>query len=181
MNGLLAAAVVLAQLVSSHGPGPGSPLSASAGGLTWSAPKAWAVGPASPWRVVTYAVAAAPGDAEGAEVAVFFFGPGKGGTTQANVDRWLSQFQPEKGSAPPGKPVKLAAAAVPVTVVTAEGTYASGMPGGAVTPKPGWALRGAIAEGPEGSVFFKMVGPRKTVEAATATFDALLVSLRKSG
>lgn len=177
MNTALAATVVLFQLVSAHG----APASAStAGGLTWTAPKGWSVAPtASSMRVVTYRVPAAAGDAEAGEVAVFFFGPGQGGGTQANVDRWVRQFTPEKGSAAPGKPVALKGAAVPVTIVTAEGTYASGMPGGALTPKPGWALRGGIAEGPQGPVFFKMVGPKKTVLAATPSFDSLLKTLKK--
>lgn len=176
MNTALAATVLLFQLVSAHGaPTPAQ----SAGGLSWSAPKGWSVAPAaSSMRVVTYRVAPVAGDTEGAEVAVFFFGPGQGGGTQANVDRWVRQFTPEKGSAAPGKPVALKGAAVPVTIVTAEGTYASGMPGGALTPKPGWALRGGIAEGPQGPVFFKMVGPKKTVLAATPSFDAFLKSLK---
>lgn len=46
-------------------------------------------------------------------------------------------------------------------------------------PKEGWALRGAIAAGPGGNVFFKLVGPRKTVERAQPAFDALVKSLRK--
>jgi len=180
MNAFLAVPLVLFQMVSSHGPAPAAPGAPSAGGLTWSAPKAWSVAPsASSMRVVTYRVPAAPGDAEGGEVAVFFFGPGQGGGTQANVDRWIAQFKPEKGSAGPGKPVAMKVGAIPVTIVTTEGTYSSGMPGGAMTPKPGWALRGGIAEGPEGPVFFKMVGPKKTVLGATPTFDAFLKTLKR--
>lgn len=179
MNTVLSASLLLFQLVSSHGssaPAAG----AKAGGLTWTAPKEWAVAPSSSsMRVVTYRVPAAAGDAEGGEVAVFFFGPGQGGSTQANVDRWMAQFRTEKGAAGPGKPVSMKVGAVPVTIVTTEGTYASGMPGGATTPKPGWALRGGIAEGPQGPVFFKMVGPKKTVLAATPAFDGLLKSLKK--
>jgi len=49
----------------------------------------------------------------------------------------------------------------------------------ATGPKPGWALRGAIAEGPQGNVFFKLVGPKKTVEKAQADFDTLVKSLKK--
>ena len=182
MNTVLAASLVLFQMVSSHGAAPApSSASAGAGGLTWNAPKEWSVAPsASSMRVVTYRVPAAAGDAEGGEVAVFFFGPGQGGATKANVDRWLAQFRPEKGSAGPGAPASMKVGAIAVTIVTTEGTYSSGMPGGATTPKPGWALRGAIAEGPQGPVFFKMVGPKKTVLAATAAFDGLLKSLKKS-
>lgn len=181
MNTVLAASLVLFQTVSSHGaaPGPSSP-AAGAGGLTWTAPKAWSVAPpVSSMRVVTYGVAPAPGDSERGEVAVFYFGPGQGGATKANVDRWLAQFRPEKGSAGPGTPVSMKVGAIPVTIVTTEGTYSSGMPGGPSTPKPGWALRGGIAEGPQGPVFFKMVGPKKTVHAAAAAFDGLLKSLKK--
>ena len=180
MNAFLAVPLVLFQMVSSHGSAPAAAGAFSAGGLTWTAPKAWSVAPsASSMRVVTYRVPAAAGDAEGGEVAVFFFGPGQGGGTQANVDRWIAQFKPEKGSAGPGKPVAMKVGAIPVTIVTTEGTYSSGMPGGAMTPKPGWALRGGIAEGPEGPVFFKMVGPKKTVLGAAGAFDGLLKTLKK--
>ena len=173
MSAMLASALILFQMAASHGP-------SAAGGLVWTAPKAWSVSPsASSMRVVTYRVPAAMGDVDPGEVAVFYFGPGKGGSTQANVDRWLSQFQPEKGSAGPGKPVSMNVGAIPVTIVTTEGTYSSGMPGGAMAPKPGWALRGGIAEGPQGPVFFKLVGPKKTVLASTSEFDAFLKTLKK--
>ena len=179
MSSFLAASLVLFQMVSAHGPAPQQSPHA-AGGPAWTAPKGWSIAPsASSMRVVTYKVPAAAGDAEGGEVAVFYFGPGQGGGTQANVDRWLAQFQPEKGSAGLGKPVSMKAGTIPVTVVTTEGTYSSGMPGGAMTPKTGWALRGGIAEGPQGPVFFKMVGPKKTVHAAAAAFDGVLKTLKK--
>jgi hypothetical protein len=177
MSTFLATSLVLFQMVSSHAPATGAN---AAGGLAWTPPKTWGVAPsASSMRVVTYKVPAAAGDAEGGEVAVFFFGTGQGGSTQANVDRWIAQFKPEKGSAGPGKPVSMKVGALAVTIVTTEGTYSSGMPGGAMTPKPGWALRGGIAEGPQGPVFFKMVGPKKTVQAAAPAFDGLLKSLKK--
>ncbi len=177
MNTLLIPALVLFQMASSHAPA-GAP--SVAGGLSWTAPKAWSVAPsASSMRVVTYKVPAAAGDVEGGEVAVFYFGPGQGGGTQANVDRWIAQFQAEKGSAGPGKPISMKVGAIAVTIVTTEGTYSSGMPGGAMTPKPGWALRGGIAEGSQGPVFFKMVGPKKTVVGATPAFDAFLKTIKK--
>lgn len=177
MNTLLISTMVLFQMASSHTPATAAN---AAGGLTWTAPKEWGVAPsASSMRVVTYRVPAAAGDTEGGEVAVFYFGQGQGGGTQANVDRWIAQFKAEKGSGGPGKPIAIKAGTIPVTIVTTEGTYSSGMPGGAMTPKPGWALRGGIAEGSQGPVFFKMVGPKKTVLAATPAFDALLKALKK--
>ena len=44
--------------------------------------------------------------------------------------------------------------------------------------KPGYALLGAIAEGPDANWFFKLTGPQKTVEENRATFAALIDSLK---
>ena len=175
--------LVLFQLVSSHG-GAVAPVTApnSASGVTWTLPKGWLVVPSSSaMRFATYRVPAAPGDREGGEVSVFVFGKGDGGSVDSNVARWQGQFQPEgKSPKDPPAPMKSKVGGIDVTIVTTEGTYASGMPGGASTPKTGWALRGAIVEGPTGSVFFKLVGPKKTVVKETADFDALVKSLKKS-
>jgi hypothetical protein len=45
--------------------------------------------------------------------------------------------------------------------------------------KENFRLRGAIVEGPQGSVFFKFTGPDKTISAASAEFDAMIGSLSK--
>ena len=56
--------------------------------------------------------------------------------------------------------------------------------------KKGWGLLGAVVElpdaaqrgkGPKALWFFKLVGPRKTVEAARKEFDELVASFRPSG
>ncbi len=67
-----------------------------------------------------------------------------------------------------------------MTRVSTEGAYGSGMPGGPGTSKAGFALLGAIAEGPGGNVFFKLTGPRKTVQKAAAKFDGLVRSLKRN-
>jgi len=174
--------LVLFQLVSSHG-GAVTPVpaSSSAAGVTWTVPKGWLVVPSSSaMRFATYRVEAAPGDREGGEVSVFVFGKGDGGSVDSNVARWQGQFQPEaKGPKEPPVPQKTKVGPIDVTIVTTEGTYASGMPGAASTPKSGWALRGAIVEGPAGSVFFKLVGPKKTVAKETPAFDSLVKSLKR--
>jgi len=173
---MLAALVLLAQLVSSHAR---EALSAGAG-LGWDVPKGWeAASTSSPMRLVTYKLPAAAGDPEGPELGVFYFGPGQGGSVEANVARWLQQIAPEKGSKRE-EARRAMVNGIPVTRMAAEGTYASGMPGGPTTPRSGWALVGAIAEGPQGAVFFKLTGPKKSVAAARAGFDALVASLRRS-
>jgi len=63
-----------------------------------------------------------------------------------------------------------------VNYVSAEGTYKSGMPGGAQTPMPNYALLGAIIEASEGSVFIKMTGPKELTQSATADFKKMVES-----
>lgn len=167
-------AVLLAQMISSHGPG-----SSAAGGLTWTVARGWTLAPASPMRVATYLTPASAGETEGGEMAIFYFGEGQGGGVDANVERWFSQLAPEPGGKKNEKK-EARVAGLKVTLVSAEGTYSSGMPGGPTTPKKGWALLGAIAEGPQGAVFFKLTGPKKTVSAASKDFDALVKSLKKA-
>ncbi|RKG77318.1 hypothetical protein D7V88_31145 [Corallococcus terminator] len=154
-----------------------------AGGLTWSAPPEWAVQPARPMRAATYKIPAAKGDAEDAELAVFYFGQGQGGAVDANVQRWVSQFQK-----PDGKPVDPAKDAktkqekvngMPVTTVEVKGTFTGGGPMMAPSaPKPGFKLRGAIVEGPEGALFYKLTGPEKTVNGAEKNFRKLVESVK---
>jgi hypothetical protein len=69
-----------------------------------------------------------------------------------------------------------------VTTVEVQGTYAASMGpmSGATITKENFRLLGAIVEGPEGAVFFKMTGPAQTVDGARGGFDAMLKSVRKS-
>jgi hypothetical protein len=153
-----------------------------AGGLTWTAPTEWTVQGERPMRVATYSIPAVKGDPEGGELAVFYFGEGKGGTVEANVKRWVSQFQKADGS-PAEKEAKTKQeklAGFPVTIVDVKGTYTGGGPMmGPSTPKPGFRLIGAIVEGPGGAVFFKLTGPDRTVTTSEKTFRKMLEGMKK--
>ena len=150
----------------------------SAGGLSFKAPQGWASEPnPSNMRVATFKLPATPGDANDGELAIFFFGQQQGGSTEANVQRWINQFTPEAKSPQPTMKIEKVNG-VQVTRVTVEGTYASGMPGQPTTPKTGYALLGAIAQGPSGNVFFKLTGPKKSVQKAKPQFEALIKSVR---
>lgn len=155
-----------------------------AGGLTWNAPKEWEAQGARAMRVATYRIAPAKGDAEPGELAIFYFGQGQGGGVDANVKRWVGQFQKPDGAPIPEKDVKTKKATInklPVTTVDVKGTYAGGGPMmGPSSPKPGYRLLGAIVEGPEGAVFFKLTGPEKTVAAADKPFRKMLGSVKKA-
>jgi len=112
---------------------------------------------------------------ESAEVVFFHFGEGGGGGTQANIDRWLGQFQEAREKLNP-KIETATAAGRKVTYVQAEGTYMSGMPGGAKTPQPGTVLLGAIIESDKGNVFIRMTGPAKLALSAKADFRKMVES-----
>ena len=191
---VLAAAALLAQLVSSHGSAPASGAMAtmpapaatpapafpvtSGGGLSWAVPKSWTPGPSSAMRLATYYLPVAPGDADRPELAVFWFGPGRGGSIDANVARWFSQLEAGPGDPKPTRSLTRIGT-IPVTLVTAAGSYSAGTGMGAPpAPKSGTVLRGAMAEGPNGAVFFKLTGPRRSVAAGGKDFDALVASLK---
>ncbi len=153
-----------------------------AGGLSWTAPAEWKTQGERPMRVVTYALPAAKGDTEGAELAVFYFGQGGGGGVDANVKRWVNQFKKADGSSAEkdAKTKQEKIAGFPVTTVDIKGTYEGGGPMmGPSTPKPGYRLLGAIVTGPEGDVFFKLTGPEKTVAAAEKPFHKMLEGMKK--
>lgn len=115
------------------------------------------------------------GDAGEALLTVFHF-PGMGGSVQDNVARWVGQFQGPDGAAAPADVRTRNIAGLDVTVIDVTGTFASGMMGGPSTPQSNQRLLGAIVAGPNGPVFFKLVGPTATVEAAKGAFDDLIAS-----
>jgi hypothetical protein len=146
-------------------------------GVDWTVPKRWTNGQGSSMRLATYAIPGT-GGAEGAQCAVFYFGPGQGGGTSANIDRWIDEFADPKTPERTSKTVN----GMPVSFVRVKGTYVAhaGM-GGDTGSHPDHELYGAIVEAPSGAVFFKLTGPAKTVDAAAADFDHMLGSLKKKG
>jgi hypothetical protein len=145
------------------------------GAVKWNAPRRWEAKPASGMRSATYLIPAANGDSEGAECAVF---ERLGGGVQENITRWIGQF--EKADGPPTQRQETINSLL-VTTIDVSGTFKGGgaMMGQSSAPKGGFRLLGAIVEGPDGPVFFKLTGPAKTVAAAQGEFQAMLRSLKK--
>ena len=110
---------------------------------------------------------------ESADVTFFHFGAQGGGDATSNAQRWLSQFKSEE-SAKKIEPQEMAG--TKVTLVTTEGTFSSGMPGGPTTPLENQALLGAIIEGPEGNVFVKTTGPTALVKGLREKFIAFITA-----
>lgn len=112
---------------------------------------------------------------ETAEVVFFYFGEGGGGSTQANIDRWLSQFAEPKDKLK-SKVESVTVGGRKITYVQAEGTYQSGMPGGPKTPLANSMLVGGIIEGEQGSVFVRLTGPAALAKSAQADFRKMIES-----
>jgi hypothetical protein len=131
--------------------------------LVWKMPAAWqeAVNP-NAMRLATYH---APG---GVEVAV----SRAGGSTEANIQRWIAQFD---GVGHDGRTERTVRGLHVVTVEVA-GTYAGGgmAMGAPAEPKPDWAMVGSIVETRSPSYFFKMTGPAAAVRAARPVFDRFI-------
>jgi hypothetical protein len=129
-------------------------------------------------RKASYKVKALADDPEDAEAAVYYFGPSNGGSTEANIQRWIAQF-PEVAPANV-KRVERKANGMKQTVVDIQGTYdGSSMTIREPTKKPNFRMIAAVVETPAGSYFFKLTGPQKTVESAKAAFMALLDSVNQ--
>jgi hypothetical protein len=156
------------------------------GGIGWNIPSGWTTGPANPMRVATYIINPIEGDKDNAECGVFFFEGGKGGgTVQANIDRWVGQMeQPDgKSSATVAKTSSFKANGLTITTVELSGIFSmtTGPMMQVKEKKPGYRLVAAIIDGPQGPIFFKMVGPDKTVIAAVKDFMILLNSAKIRG
>jgi hypothetical protein len=147
--------------------------------VKWTAPARWKTGPERPMRAATYLIPATAGESEDAECAVFV---NIGGGVQANVDRWIGQFEQPDGAASKDKARTQQETIndLPVTTIDLTGTYKGGgvAMGQPSTPKPGYRLLGAIVDAPSGPVYFKLTGPAKTVAAAQSEFQAMLKSLK---
>lgn len=135
-------------------------------GYGTSAPSEWEVrAPESSMRLTEFDIGG------GAEVIVFYFGAGQGGSAAANIARWESQF-----TAPDGGPVEaevstLDGSTFPTTVAELEGRYARGVGMGRQgEPEDDQALVAAVVETAQGTLFPQLVGPRAAVEEERDAF-----------
>ena len=150
-------------------------------GLTFTAPAAWHSRPASStMRVAEFVVPKVAGDAEDAELVVYFFGISVG-SVESNVDRWIGQMQQPDGSASKDKVRRDAQTinGLKLTLVDLPGTYVAEVRPGATERynKPNFRLRAAVIETAGGAYYIKMTGPAKTMAAAEADYQKFLATL----
>jgi hypothetical protein len=141
--------------------------------LTFKAPAPWkAVESSSPMRVATLHYPIEGSDTP-LEVVFFYFGSGQGGDTEANIQRWLGQFDGQ----PESTREELTAGDKTISMVTAHGTYLDGPPfGGTKTPRPDYTLLGAIVPAADAPIFIKVTGPKADIAKMTEAFKSLAKS-----
>lgn len=105
------------------------------------------------------------------------------GGIDANIDRWIGQFDGAKKEE--AKIEKMDVAGATVHMVDIVGTFKDSMGGGPFAPGPmkkreNYRMIGAIVETKnDGLVFIKMTGPKTTVEALADGFKKSLTNLEK--
>jgi hypothetical protein len=134
--------------------------------LAWKVPSDWQEAPnPSSFRLATYRV---PG---GAELSI----ARAGGSIEANIQRWLGQFDNAGADAREQRMVR----GMQVTMVQVAGTYegsSMAIGGASQTAHPDWSLLAAIVEATGSAYFFKMLGPTSAVRSAHKSFDTLVAS-----
>ena len=155
------------------------------GPFTLEVPSGWIEQtPRSRMRKAQFSLPRASGDSEDGELTVFYFGMGQGGSTEANISRWIGQVSQPDGSSSRDK-AKIRQSEVSgfrMTLVDVSGTLrASNMPGVPQRPaRPGYRLLGAVLESSQGPWFFKLVGPEKTISRWAESFRQFIESAKSN-
>jgi hypothetical protein len=129
--------------------------------------------PSMQFRTLQYTVAGEEDSTKAAELIVSVFVAGDGGPLDANIERWRGQFRKNnepveaKRSAREVGPLK-------VEFVELEGDF---MAMGAPAPKTNTLQLAAIVQAEGRNVFFRLVGPKETVEANREAFDKMIDGL----
>ena len=135
-------------------------------GLKSELPAGWdEEAPSSSMRLAQFRV---PGSDTGgdANLILYYFGEGQGGSAEANIARWRSQFSMPGGGVVEPDIETMTVDGMPVTLVELRGDYARsvGM-GQAGAAEPDQILLATIVETPRGNVYVQLHGPAATVSS----------------
>ena len=147
--------------------------------LRFNVPSSWTRTPAtSDTQAARFRLPAAAGDLADTDVVLFFAGEGKK-PTDAQLEHWHARF-----NQPDGRPTKSVAEVtkrtvngLAITTIDVSGDYVGTTKSGVRASVSGYRMLGAIIKGEGRQWVFEVVGPRATVAAERADFDALLFSL----
>ena len=144
-------------------------------GMRSKVPAHWISEPVtSSMRLLQFAVPSDK-DTDALQFVVYYFGPRQGGSVEANLARWKSQFSRPDGAEVEPKVSLLKGAKLPATLIELEGTYARGVgigPQGEALPER--MLLAAIVESPKGKLYPQLHGPIVAAKDARAAFVAFV-------
>jgi hypothetical protein len=140
--------------------------------------------PTSKLRTYQFRLPKAKGSEKDAELVIFYFGPGSGGSVDANLSRWKGQFK-----APEGKTIDevsrldtFKVGAVEITYLDISGTYLFKNPpfdpNAKVQPLPDYRRLGVIFASENGPYFITVTGDAKTVASHKKAFDDWLKAFK---
>jgi len=157
-------------------------LSLLASGLTFTTPDGWKqTPPGSSMRVAEFTLPHAAGDADDAQLVVYYFG-GSGGSVDANIQRWIGQMQQPDGrpSTAVAKKQSRTVNGLTVSLVDVSGTYTAEMSPGASAHHDNahYRMRAGVVETGKGPYFIKLVGPEKTIAKWERAFEQFVGSVK---
>lgn len=154
-------------------------------GITFTPAIQWKDLGAKDMRKASYSYGPLESDKEPANLNVYYFGEGQGGSIEANFDRWIKQM-----SMPDGSDVSKAAIryskdvnGLMAHVLTLYGTFnepVGGPMSSVTTPLENYRLIGVIIEAPQGNVFFKLTGPDYTSKIMVEAFITMINQVQKA-
>ena len=143
-------------------------------GLRAPKPASWVwTKPSMQFRTLQYAVAGDIESVKAAELIISVFVAGDGGPIDANIARWKGQFR-QGDAAPEPKLADKEVGPLKIKFVELEGDY---LAMGAPAAKQGFSQIGAIVQASGRNVFFRLIGPKETVEANRADFMKMIDGL----
>jgi len=151
-------------------PSTPQPVAFRVGSLRFDRPESWQwVKPSGVFRTAQLEKKAP----DGALLVITFsrFPSGEGGSVQANIDRWISQFTQTTGTP---EVISHTGTGCPFTLVRILGTMKGGVPGGPAKDLRQGMLRGAILEADGELVMVKLAGPDSAVRSCEKDFEALI-------
>lgn len=150
-------------------------------------PGEWSAQPAGgQFRLLQFAVPKAEGDPAAPLFLVFHFGKGGGGGVEENMRRWIGMMRLPEDVDPVkvAKREKIERPGVRISTLDLPGAYLE-RPFPAsdkFTERPNYRMLAAIVETTredgDGPYFVRMVGPKKSVDAAKKGWDAFIASLK---
>ncbi len=143
--------------------------------VTFELPTGWSLQkPTSRMRLAQFQI---PGDPALVGVA-YWFGAGRGGTVEMNLERWRGQMEVEGDPAEPV--VETPAEGVRITTLDLTGTFVAAVRPGAKerVNKPRSRMFASVLEVAQGPIFVKLVGDAEAMGRVKDAYDAWVRSFR---